>query len=181
MIVSGMMGAAVGRGDEKSARQRTRRIPYKVNVVMRPREDVELLQGEVCNLSTGGMFIKTMLPLKPGTVFDVEVPMHPLNYIGPVRVLWTRNREEGPDQPYGMAVEWVDLTMNQKKLLYSQIDSHVRSGGMILLGNHDGRREGQSPAGVPFASTGASPDRTKLIVGLAIAVVVVLVVLFVLR
>jgi hypothetical protein len=175
-----MTGATVGRGDEKSGRQRARRIPYKVNVVMRPREEVELLRGEVCNLSTGGMFIKTMLPLKPGTVFDVEVPMQPLNYIGPVRVLWTRSREEGPDQPYGMAVEWVNLTMNQKKLLYRQIDGHVRSGGMILAGDHDGWREPRSPAGMPSASTGASPDRTRLIVGVAIAVVLALVVLLVL-
>ena len=171
----------MGRGDEKSAQQRARRIPYKVNVVMRPREEAERLRGEVYNLSTGGMFIKTMLPLKPGTVFDVEVPMQPLNYIGPVRVLWTRNREEGPDQPYGMAVEWVDLTMSQKKLLYRQIDSHVRRGGRILAGNHDGRRELRSPAGMSGASKGASADRTKLVVGFAIAVVVALVVLLLLR
>lgn len=165
--------------DEKAGRQRARRIPYQVNVVMRPREDVELLQGEVRNLSTGGMFIKTMLPVKPGTVFDVEVPMQPLNYIGPVRVLWTRTREEGPDQPYGMAVEWIDLSVNQKKLLYRQIDDHVRSGGQVLAGNHDGRRELRAPAEAWAESTPAAPGRTKLIVGLAIAVVVLLVVVVV--
>jgi hypothetical protein len=170
----------VGKGDEKSGQQRARRIPYKVNVVMRPREATELLQGEVCNLSMGGMFIKTMMPLEPGTVFDVEVPMQPLNYIGSVKVLWVRHREGGPDEPYGMAVEWVNLTMNQKKLLYRQIDGHVRIGGNLLIGNPVERGEDRPPAGAPPASMNAAPDRTKLIVGLSIAVVVLLVIVIVL-
>jgi len=169
----------VGRDEEKAGQQRARRIPYKVNVIMRPREDVELLQGEVSNLSTGGMFIKTMLPHKPGTVFDVEVPMQPLNYIGPVKVMWTRLNDEGPDKPYGMAVEWVDLTVNQKKLLYRQIDDHVRGGGELLAGNPAETRKERQAARAPVASPAAEPGRTKLIVGLAIAAVVVLIVVVV--
>lgn len=170
----------MGRDKGKSGQQRARRIPYKVNVVMRPRDQSELLQGEVCNLSMGGMFIKTMMPLEPGTVFDVEVPMQPLNYIGPVRVLWTRHREGGPDEPYGMAVGWVDLSMNQKKLLYRQIDGHVRVGGAILAGNPEVQREDRKVAGVTSGSSAAAPDRTKLIVGLSIAAVVLLIVVIVL-
>lgn len=167
----------MGKGDGKSGQQRARRIPYKVNVVMRPRENVELIQGEVCNLSMGGMFIKTMMPLEPGTIFDVEVPMQPLNYIGPVRVLWARHREGGPDEPYGMAVEWVDLTMNQKKLLYQQIDGHVRIGGSVLAGNPEIRPEDRKASGPSSGATAAVPDHTKLIVGIAIAAVVVVAVL----
>ena len=169
----------MGKNRQNDGEQRARRIPYQVNVVMRPREDVDLLKGEVCNLSKGGMFIKTMLPLKPGTIFDVEVPMQPLNYIGPVRVLWKRDRDEGPDKPYGMAVEWVDLTDNQKRLLYRQIDAHVRGGGALLAGNPADVREDQTPAWGSAVSVSAEPDRTKLFVGLAIAVVVVLIALVV--
>jgi hypothetical protein len=147
---------------------------------MRPRADVELLKGEVCNLSSGGMFIKTVLPLKEGTVFDVEVPMQPLNYIGAVKVLWTRNRDEGPDKPSGMAVEWVNLSINQKKLLYRQIDDHVKRGGTLLIGNPVVRNNARPPSGTRAVSPGAAPDHTRLIVGLSIAVVVLLVVVIVL-
>ena len=170
----------MGKGGENSGPQRARRIPYQVNIVMRPREEVDLLRGEVSDLSTGGMFIKTMLPLRPGTIFDVEVPMQPLNYIGAVRVLWRRDRDEGEDRPYGMAVEWVNLSVNQKKLLYRQIDSHVRGGGDVLAGNPVKTRQDRRPAGGLAASTGVGPDRTKLIVGLSIAVVVLVVLVVVL-
>ena len=148
---------------------------------MRPRENIELMQGRVCNLSTGGMFIETVLPLEVGTVFDVEVPMQPLNYIGPVKVLWTRTRDEGPDNPYGMAVEWIDLTVNQKRLLYRQIDDYVRGGGKILGGDPEKARDDRSSAGGPGGDAAAAPDRTKLVIlGLVVAVVVLLVVVVVL-
>jgi hypothetical protein len=170
----------VGRDEEKSGQQRARRIPYQVNVVMRPRTDVELLKGEVCNLSSGGMFIKTAFPLKEGTIFDVEVPMQPLNYIGPVKVLWTRDHDGGPDKPCGMAVEWINLSISQKKLLYRQIDDHVRNGGILLVGNPVPRAEARPSSGAPQSPTGAVSDRTALIVGLSIAVAVLLVIVIVL-
>lgn len=106
--------------------------------------------------------------------------MQPLNYIGPVRVLWTRPRQEGPDEPYGMAVEWVGLTMNQKKLLYRQIDSHVRSGGMILSGDPGPTPGNRQPARTSAESKAVAPDRSKLILGLAITAVVVLIAIAVL-
>jgi len=166
----------MGKNEEIVDQQRSRRIPYKVNVVMRSRDDVELVKGEVRDLSRGGMFIETVVPLKPGAVFDVEVPMNPLNYIGSVRVLWTRERHEGPERPFGMAVEWINLTDNQKRLLYRQIDDHVRRGGNVLVGNPTERTQKEPRTGSSTVHSGGMSSQTKMVIGLSIAVVVLVVV-----
>jgi len=144
-------------------------------------KDGDRLKGEARDLSMGGMFIKTMMPLKPGTVMDVEIPMQPLRYRGSVKVLWTRFSEAGEDRPYGMGVQWLDQTAAQKKLLFRQVDHHTRGGGDLLVGTPDAEREGRPDVRAPVASKpAAAPDRTPLIVGLAIAAVVVVVVLLIL-
>jgi hypothetical protein len=160
--------------------QRVRRIPYPVRVVMHPKDGNERVEGKVRNLSIGGMFIKTILPLKPGIVFDVEIPMQPLNFRGSVKVAWTRLVDKGKERPYGMAVEWFNLAPAQKKLVYRQIENHVRGGGDLLVGTPHGEREGRPAAKTPGASKLAAPDRARLIVGLAIAAVVVFVLLILL-
>jgi hypothetical protein len=127
------------------------------------------------------MFIKTILPLRPGTVFDIEFPMQPLNFRGAVKVLWVRLSEAGGDRPYGMAVQWFNLAPTQKKLVFRQIDDHIRGGGDLLIGTPDAEREGRLAARSPIASQAvAARDRTRLIVGLAITAVVVIVLLMLL-
>ena len=161
--------------------ERVRRIPYRVPVIMYPKDDSERFEGEARDISMGGMFIKTILPLRRGTVFDIEIPMQPLNYRGAVDVLWARHSEVGEDQPYGMAVQWANLTPAQRKLLFRQIDDHVRGGGDLLVGTPDAEREGRPAARSPVASKAvAEPDRTRLIVGLAITALVVVVLLMLL-
>ena len=147
---------------------------------MHPEDGKERVEGEARNLSLGGMFIKTILPLKPGTVFGVEIPMQPLNFRGSVKVAWARLVDEGKEQPYGMAVEWFNLTPTQKKLVYRQIEDHVRGGGDLLVGTPSAERKGRPAAKTPGASKPAAPDRARLIVGLAIAAVVVFVLLILL-
>jgi hypothetical protein len=160
--------------------QRVRRIPYRVRLVMHPKDGSERFEGQARDLSMGGMFIETILPLKPGTVFDVEIPMQPLNFRGSVKVLWTRLVDEGRERPYGMAVQWFNLTPAQRKLVYRQIDDHLRGGGDLLVGTPEAEREGRSPTQSKVTSKAAAPDRAWLLAGLAITAVVVLVLLILL-
>lgn len=155
--------------------QRVRRIPYRVRVVMHPKDGNERAEGEIRNVSMGGMFIKTILPLKPGTVFDVEIPMQPLHFRGSVKVLWVRLRDEGEDRPYGMAVEWLNLTPNQKKLVFQQIDNHVRSGGDLLVGTPDTERHGRPATQSPVSVVTAKTHGVWLIAALAVTAVIVIV------
>jgi len=157
--------------------QRIRRIPYRVRVVMHPEDGNERVEGEIRDISMGGMFIKTILPLKPGTVFDVEIPMQPLNFRGSVKVSWARLVDESNDRPYGMAVEWYNMTPAQKKLVFRQIDDHLRGGGNLLVGTPNAERRDRPAAQSPVAVVTEMPHRTLLIVGLAITSVVVIVLL----
>ena len=175
------MGAAVENSHDDVCQERVRRIPYRVPVIMHPEDGSERFEGEARDISMGGMFIKTILPLRPGAVFDIQIPMQPLNYRGAVNVLWARLSEVGKDQPYGMAVQWFNLTPVQRKLLFCQIDDHIRGGGDLLVGTPDAEREARPAARSPVASKAVvAPDRTRLIVGLAITAAVVVVLLMLL-
>jgi len=147
---------------------------------MHPRESGDRHEGEACDLSMGGMFIETILPLEPGTVFDIEIPMEPLSYRGAVRVLRTRLDEAGTEEPCGVAVEWVDMSTNQKRVLFRQIEDHVREGGKVLAGDPDAVVEGRPATREPAASEAVAPDYTRLIIRLSIAVVLLLVALVIL-
>jgi hypothetical protein len=157
--------------------QRLPRIPYRVRVVMHPRESSESHEGEARDLSVGGMFIETILPLDPGTVFDIEIPMEPLSFRGAVRVLRTILHDVGADEPRGLAVEWVDMSTNQKRVLFRQIEDHVRGGGEILSGDPDAAVVNRPPARRTGASEVAVTDHTQLIVRLSIAAMLVLIAL----
>ena len=176
----GLKGATVAKIENGSCEQRIRRIPYAGTVIMKPRDGGERIKGEGRDLSMGGMFIKTVLPFNRGSVIDVQISMKPLNYHGAARVLWTRYSEAGEDQPYGMAVEWVDLTVNQKRLLFRQIDDYVRGGGELLVGTPDAEREaGPAARAVAASAVDAPSNRTRLIIGIALAAVAVVVALLV--
>ena len=169
----------MGFVDESTGQQRLRRIPYRAKIIMRPAESGEQVEGEVWDLSMGGMFIKALVPLTAGSVFYVEIPMQPLSFRVPVRVLRTRHSEAGEDRPYGMAVEFVDLTTYQKRTLLRQVEEHVRTGGGLLVGTAEAAREEMLAAGAQKALKADVPSHTRLIVGLSIVVVVMLVVLLI--
>ena len=175
------MGVVVEKSEKRSRVQRGSRIPFQARVEMIRKETGERSEGEAYDLSMGGMYIKTILPFRPGTVFDVDVQMKPLNYRGTVRVLWEHDADDEEDRPYGMAVAWVDPTPNQKRLLSLLIDDHVRGGGKLIEGDPYEASESPRVGRVPVApAAAANRDRNRLIVGLAVAVVVVVVVVLVL-
>jgi hypothetical protein len=126
------------------------------------------------------MFIETNLPLRPNSVFEVEIPMQPQSYRGRVKVLWMRPSEEGADRPYGLAVEWVGLTGQQKNVLFRKINDYVRGGGDLLLGTPEVDSMRRPSAGESAASTAVASDYTRLIVWLSIGVVVMMVVMILL-
>ena len=171
------MGVVVENGEDRSKVERNWRIPFRAKVVVTNKKTRERMEGEACDLSMGGMFIKTLLPPRHGTLLDVEIQMKPLNYRGLARVMEERDLDEEGDRPYGMAVAWVDPTPNQKRLLSIRINDHVRGGGQLLDGNPYQADEPPRVAKKSVSPAAAAPrDRNLLIIGLAIAAMVVLVV-----
>jgi len=169
------VGVVVERDEKKSRGERDGRIPFQAKVVITHKKTGERMEGEARDLSMGGMFIKTLLPPRPGTLLDVEIQMKPLNYRSLARVLEESDTDEEEDRPYGMAVVWVDLTPNQKRLLSIRINDHIRGGGELLDGDP---YQADEPPRVEKRSVApaeaATRNRNLLIIGLVVAAVVVL-------
>jgi hypothetical protein len=166
------VGEFVNNNEKYGRNERDGRILFQAKVFMTDRKTGERMEGETFDLSMGGMFIKTLLPPTPGTLLEVEVQMKPLNYRGLARVMKQLEFDDGGDRPYGMAVAWVDQTLNQKRLLSILINDHIRGGGQLLEGNPYTADE---PPRVAKKSA-ATGDRNRLVIGLAIVAVTVLVV-----
>lgn len=83
------------------------------------------------NISTTGMFIKSEKPLPPDTkiAFEFKIAEDWKLIRGEATVVWCRYRDEGPDQPAGMGVEFTDLEAQSKRLIGWIIEKHVREGG----------------------------------------------------
>jgi len=173
------MTGHVGSGENGGRVKRVRRIPFRAKVLVIRKDTGQRLEGEAYDLSMGGMYIRTLLPLGPGTDLDVEVDTKPLKYLGRARVQGSRDIDAAEDRPYGMAVEWVDQTPNQTRLLSIQIDDHVRVGGLLLEGDPYNVVETSRVARETVALSAAQTSNRKfLIAGLAVVAVVVLIALF---
>lgn len=177
----GAVGVVSEKGENGRQGERDGRIPLQAKVVITHKKTGERMEGEACDLSMGGMFIKTLLPPRPGTLVDVEIQMKPLNFRGRARIMDESDAGVGADQPYGMAVVWVDLTPNQKRLLSIRINDHIRGGGQLLDGDPYEADETPRVATKSVAPAAAvTLDRNHLIIGLAAAAVVVVVLVVVL-
>jgi hypothetical protein len=175
------VGSSVENGEIQNGVERDWRIPFRARVVMTHKVTGERMEGETRDLSMGGMYVKTLLPPRPGTILDVEIQMKPLNYRGAARVMRARDANQEDDPAYGMAVVWVDQSPNQKRLLSIRINDHVRGGGQLLEGNpYRGYESPRVARNTVAPAAAATQYRSRLIVGLAVAAVVVVVALLVL-
>jgi len=114
---------------------RTRRITFPKRVAIRPRDGTGVNQDQVVDLSLGGMFVSTFLPMEAGEVVDFEMEIAQMRFTGAGRVVWTRSNGGGEDEPAGVAVEFVDLTPGQRRLLHLEITDYLKSGGKLKIGS----------------------------------------------
>ncbi len=130
--------------DSKPALQlRSRRIPHIQRVVITPVDGSESQHETIFDLSLGGMFVSTFLPLEVGQVFRFETPMDQMRFHGVARVLWIRGTDEGHDKPAGMAAEFLNLSGPQKRIIHRQITNLTGLGGELRRGTPP--QPGRSP------------------------------------
>lgn len=113
---------------------RSRRIPITRRVLITPKDGSGRRYEDVFDLSLGGMFVSTFLPLEVGGTFDYEMQIDRMMFPGLARVVWTRLTQGGEDEPAGMAAVFVGLTTSQKRLLHREITNYTRGGGKLLVG-----------------------------------------------
>ncbi len=111
--------------------QRIERVDLQRKVSLKFKE----LQGFITeyseNLSVGGMFIRTMTPPPPGTVFDFEFTLGEdyrlIHGIG--EVVWVRPKDEGFDQPAGMGVRFLRLDPESQALIDRIVSERLEREG----------------------------------------------------
>lgn len=83
------------------------------------------------NVSTTGMFIKSDKPLPPDTeiTFEFKIADDWKLIRGEAMVVWCRYRDEGPEHPAGMGVQFTNLETQSRRLISWIIEKHVREGG----------------------------------------------------
>ena len=147
----------MGLVETHGTQTRKRRIPFDGKVLVKPRDGNPPTKEQIHDLSMGGLFIKCMLPLPPGSIVDLLIPLDSYQLRAPAKVLWTRPVEKGEDAPSGMAVEFLELTLAQRKLLHLHIDQYLRGGGTLNLGTppapgEEAARQSQRGEGGPRLS-----------------------------
>jgi len=151
---------------------RTRRIPFHQLVRVAPRNGDERRSEESFDLSLGGMFLTSMVPLDVGEVVDVEMPLDSIRFKTPAMVSWVRAVASSDDRPVGMAVKFIGLNQHQKRLIHRQVVNHTRGGGQLKIGRPPATgRMLTAEAGSGPRTTGRqasdTPDKLWLIAGFA--------------
>jgi len=77
------------------------------------------------NLSQGGVFLKTLLPLDPGTLLRCafHLPDGGPPLVAMARVAWTRAASPVRDMPAGMGVRFLDLNEADRRRLEKALGS----------------------------------------------------------
>jgi type IV pilus assembly protein PilZ len=109
---------------------RTRRIP--VHLAITRSTLGTFLDSEIMNLSKGGVFIRTDLPLPPGSEIDFEFTLPNSNKVVRAEgvVVWSRKRALKssaylPDHPPGMGVQFRKLDTSDIEAILDEIESLV--------------------------------------------------------
>ena len=82
---------------------------------------------EFTNLSMGGLFVKTMAPLKVGSAVALELRVLGTPFNATATVAWIRSFDPEPDK-WGMGLEFRKLSAAQRKVLYRQVREAVEQG-----------------------------------------------------
>src|SRR6185436_2032906 len=108
-----------------------RRVPLERKISLKFKEFRGFITEYSANLSMGGMFIRTTSPKPIGTIFDFELSLTDdfklVQGIG--EVLWVRETDDGPEQPSGMGVRFLDLSSESRRLIQRIVEEQVAHGG----------------------------------------------------
>ena len=167
------------RNHNQNPQLRSRRIPFRQLVRVSPGNGGERRSEESFDLSLGGLFLTSMVPLDVGEVVDLEMPLDSLRFKTRAMVSWVRAVASSDDRPVGMAVKFIGLNQHQKRLIHRQVSNHTRGGGQLKIGTPPatGRRStaragsGQKATGRPAFD---HPGGLWLIAGAAAIVVTIL-------
>jgi uncharacterized protein (TIGR02266 family) len=108
-----------------------RRVPFEAELRLRYEPgDAETI-ARTANISLGGTFVVSAEPRPPRTTLELsfKLPEQPAPVRGRGRVVWARERDEGPGRPAGMGVRFLELTPGSREQIFEVVERRVRDGG----------------------------------------------------
>ena len=121
------------------------RVPFDGSVRLRYRLFQQFLEENAANISTGGMFIRTIHPGEPGSELDFEIRLDDDFTLiqGRGEVAWVRRGDGGPEAEPGMGIRFVELPDDSRALVDKIVGERV-AAGLVLFDLED-----QAPAAEP--------------------------------
>lgn len=109
----------------------SRRIPLKREISFRVPRFENFITEYSANISASGIFVHTPEPLEPGTDLTLEFKVADDWKLirGRGRVIWVRNKDDGPDAPAGMGIRFLEMDPQSRRLIHWMVDKHAREGG----------------------------------------------------
>ena len=97
------------------------RVPFMVEVSVVSQAKGGTRQYLAMNLGKGGIFLKTLLPLEPGTMLRCafRLPDGGSPVIANAKVAWNRRGSEAREQPAGMGIRFINLAKEEQRRLAS--------------------------------------------------------------
>ena len=107
-----------------------RRVPYETAVRFEYDRFRGFVEEHSADLSLGGMFVKTGNALPVGTVMPIEFRLDDGYELirGTGKVIWVRDRDEGPGRPAGMGLRFLELTAGSRELIFRVVERRVKEG-----------------------------------------------------
>ena len=96
--------------EEAAVKSEPRQPRFSVDLDLTLDSEAHFHVGSATNLSRGGFFVAAFIIQEPGEVFRFTIRL-PSNTIikGRGEVRWLRQVAEGPDEPVGMGIRFVEL------------------------------------------------------------------------
>ncbi len=131
LAVLAQQGALLRRNLRKPISIESRRIAVERVITLEFPHFGAFFAEYSTNVSMTGMFIRTDRFQPPGTLATVEFNLAdgmPL-ISGKAKVVWVRERHEGPDRPAGLGLRFVELDDEGRQLIRWEVERRLREAG----------------------------------------------------
>lgn len=112
---------------DRSQSRRFARVPFEVPVRLTRNSTGQTLELAASNLSEGGLFLETVIPLIPGELFRLTFPSQPgeLESIAAARVTWRRafSPSRLPGEPPGAGLSFLFMSAEDRQALRALVES----------------------------------------------------------
>ena len=124
-----MLPKALGKFRPRTSE--SRRIPLEREISFRVPRFENFVTEYSANISATGIFVRTKEPEAPGTELTLEFKVADDWKLirGRGRVIWVRGSDEGPDEPAGMGIRFLEMDPQSRRLIHWMVDKHAREGG----------------------------------------------------